>query len=137
MSNIKTSVQTIYTYETTDGATFDSLEEAKVWQKMIDNVSTISMYDSYFRPTKHVDSCFYIHLETHEQVEAFLIKCRAEYLPVRGIKGIGHYYYDEQDDEYVLIEDKISHLQGIIQEMANRPVDQITINEFLMENKDV
>lgn len=116
MSELKIITHTTYTYETSDGREFDDELEAKGWQKQLSLIEGVCMFDSKFKPTKEIESVFYIHIKTKEQAEAF--NSMQEYFGIcaSGV-GVGYYYYDEISDSYVNVELQIKELHNIIDKL--------------------
>ena len=116
MNELKIIKHATYTYETSDGREFDDEIEAKEWQNQLLAIKNACMLDSKFRPTKEIDSVFYIHAKTKEQVEAF--NSMQEYLGICArIDGVGYYRYDEISDSFVNVELQIKELQSIIDKL--------------------
>jgi hypothetical protein len=117
MPELKILTHTTYTYETSDGRTFDDdREAAEHWQQSLDNLSGITMLDSKFNKTLRHDEAFYVHIKTWEQQEAFealqLYEGMGAHIPKPGF-----WYYDECTDSYVNIAEEINKLQDMISKL--------------------
>ena len=113
MSDIKITKHTIVTYETSDGKEFDCKKEAMEWQKHLCNIEDICMLDNNYKPTKNLDSAFFVYAKTTEQAEAFnAIQADTGY--IAGLPSAGFYRYDEIADEYIEIKSEIEKLQHYI-----------------------
>ena len=110
MSKIK--VHTYHTYETTDGRSFDDVSDAANWQKVLDVFSEITMLDSNMEPTRDVDSAFYVHIRTCEQLKAFNAMQKYEGLRTE-IPDLGVYLYEDRSDDFLSIEAEINRLKDI------------------------
>ncbi len=116
MAELKVITHTTYTYETTDGREFDDAQEAEAWQQAIDNIKKISMLDHKFKPTTDVTEAMYVHIKTHEQLEAFDAMQAYEGLAAQ-IRAVGYYYYDDISDEYINVKKELDRLQSIIESL--------------------
>ena len=117
MPELKILTHTTYTYETSDGRTFeDDREAAEHWQQSLDNLSGITMLDSKFNKTSHHDEAFYVHIKTWEQQEAFEALQVYEGMGAH-IPKPGFWYYDECADSYVNIAEEIDKLQDMISKL--------------------
>lgn len=116
MKELKIIKHTTYTYETSDGREFDDEIEAKEWQEKLSVIENVCMLDSDFRPTKEIDSVFYIHTNTKEETEAF--NSMQEYFGIcASLDGVGYFRYDEISDSFVNVELQIKELQSIIDKL--------------------
>jgi dsDNA-binding SOS-regulon protein len=112
MADLKIITHTTYTYETTDGRSFDNKPEAEAWQNALDNADTIVMLDSRFNLTTEVEMAYHVFVKDQEQVDAFNVK--QEDLGIASIiPEPGYYYYDEVLDEYISVDKEIERLLGI------------------------
>lgn len=110
---LKIITHTTYTYETSDGREFDDKNEAKNWQKILSSLEPVQMLSSNYKPTKEIESAYYVCVETIEQVEAF--NMMSGYLGMYArIREVGYYRYDEKIDDFVNVESEIESLQHII-----------------------
>lgn len=112
MADLKIITHTMYTYETTDGRSFDSRSEAESWQRALDGAEAIVMLDSDFRPTSEVDTAYFVYLKDKEQVDAFNAK-QEDFGITTTIAEPGYYYYDEVPDEYINIDKELEQLYDI------------------------
>lgn len=101
------------TYTTTDDRKFNDKKEAEAWQEVLDTYETIIKVNSKFEPTKDVDETWYIRIDTKEQQEAFNAISRYNGFTNR-VKGLGHYYYDNNADEFISIHEQMQWLQKIL-----------------------
>ena len=103
-----------YIYETTDGRDdFATEAEAIAWQNVLDTYKSIIKLDSKFEPTDENDEAWFVRIDTDEQVEAFNAICRYNGFSGR-IKGLGHYYYDSNTDDFISIHEEMQWLQKIL-----------------------
>jgi hypothetical protein len=112
MQELKIKTHTTYTYETSDGREFEDEQEAKAWQQALEDIKTIAMFDSKFKPTTEVDSAYYVHIKNHTQLRAFAAIQNYEGF-CADIPDLGCWYYDEVSDDYVNIESEIDRLKDI------------------------
>lgn len=112
MTDLKIITHTTYTYETSDGRTFDNKSEAEAWQKALDNSDKIIMLDSKFNLTGEVEMAYFLFVRDQEQVDAFNTK--QEDIGIASIvPAPGYYYYDEVPDEYINVDSEIDKLLDI------------------------
>lgn len=104
-----------YSYETSDGKEFGSKAEAMEWQKQLNLFQTLCMLDADYKPTKDINSAFYVYAKTKDEAEAFDEMARIEYGFCATIGGTGWYRYDDISDSYIDIELEIEKLQHIIE----------------------
>ena len=112
MADLKIITHTTYTYETSDGRSFDNKHEAETWQKALDNADKIAMLDSKFNLTDEVEMAYFLFVSDQEQVDAFNTK--QEDLGIASVvPEPGYYYYDEVPDEYINVDKEIERLMNI------------------------
>jgi dsDNA-binding SOS-regulon protein len=112
MTDVKIITKTTYTYETSDGRTFENKREAEVWQKALDNTANIVMLDSKFNLTDEVEMAYFLFVSDQEQVDAFNTK--QEDIGIASVvPEPGYYYYDEVPDEYINVDKEIERLMNI------------------------
>lgn len=112
MSNSKITTETTYTYITTDCRKFDDYPEAEEWQGYLSTVDGIRMLDYNFEPTKIIAHADYVCIITEDQKEAFN-KVSSHY-GLSEIDKVGYHLYNEDEDCYENIDNKIRRLQTII-----------------------
>ena len=115
MEELKTTVHTHYTYETSDGKEFDNKQEAMKWQKHLNIFKTICMLDVNYKPTIDIELAIYVYAKTKEQAEAFNAVLVEYFGYGAKLDGAGSYRYDDVSDSYVDIELEIEQLQDIIE----------------------
>ena len=91
---------------------FSSKHEAAAWQAALDSIEQINMLSSKFERTLDLESCYYVHLESESQVDAFNLM-EKDYGFTAKIMEPGYYYYDEVSDEYLNIDVEIKRLLDI------------------------
>lgn len=113
MRDLKVKKHISYTYETSDGQKFDDKKEATKWQEHLYNIEDMCVLDSEYKPTKKIESAFYVYAKTSEQAESFnAIQIENGYGAL--LLSAGFYRYDSISDSYVEIETEIAKLQHII-----------------------
>lgn len=112
MAKVKVKKHINYTYETTDGRSFNDDKKAHLWQKVLDNIDETIMFNDNFTRTKNVDEAFYVHIKNQDQLEAFAAKQQDEGL-FGTISEIGYWYYNENLEEYINIDSEITRLMDI------------------------
>ena len=116
MSEVKIITHTTYTYETSDGREFDYAQEAEAWEKALSNIKNVAMLDAKFRPTTEVSSAFFVHIKTHDQLDAFS-EIQAYEGMCAEIREVGYHYYDECTDTYLNIGKELKRLHDIIDKL--------------------
>lgn len=116
MSNVKTISVLVEHYETTDGQIFQVKSEAEKWQEMLDGMSNIIMLTEKFEVTKEPERCYRVYLDSYKEVDAFrAYQYDTVGTPLPEIVHPGHYFYDENKDQYVHIETELDRLERIIE----------------------
>lgn len=115
MNNIKTVKKTIDVYETTDGKQFSIYSLASAHQNEIDaQVEGILMRDECGDLTTDVRDCYYVELDTDEDIQKFANACRSHGLSVPTCTG--NWFYDSADGEWVEVSSIICNLKKFIKE---------------------
>jgi uncharacterized protein YneR len=114
MSKLKIKTHTTYTYETSDGSEFEDKLEAEAWQEHLEVAKNITMLNSKFCNTMHLDEAIYVHIKNQKQQEAFAALQNYEGMCAQ-ITGPGYWYYDDQTDTYKNAVTERDRLQSIIE----------------------
>ena len=123
MEELKITVHTHYTYETSDGKEFDNKQEAMKWQKHLNVFNTICMLTAEYKPTTDIEDAIYVHAKTQEQAEAFNAITLEYFSFGATLNGTGWFRYDDVSYSYIEIESEIEKLQHIIDVLNKGGVD--------------
>lgn len=118
MADIKIITHKTYTYETSDGCTFDDEQEALEWQKALDDMKGVVMLDDKFNPTSNLYNTYLVHVNTEEELAAFNTASEKE--GIAGLPAVGYYYYDCHTDEYKNAGKELERLLLIINKLDSR-----------------
>ena len=125
MEELKTTVHTRYTYETSDGKEFDNKQEAIKWQKHLNIFKTICMLNAEYKPTTDIEDVIYVYAKTKEETGAFNAMQTEEFGYCTALDSAGWFRYDDVSDSYVDIESEIKKLQHIIDVLNKGGVDNV------------
>ena len=114
MAEIKVKEKVTYTYETSDGCEFETIDEANEWQKVLDTSNKITMLTYSMTNTNNVSDAYYVYVKDYEQVSAFRQLNDNEGCRATSIDAPGYWAYDEGIDDYVNIEEMIDHYNKIL-----------------------
>ena len=131
MSEIKT--RTYYTYETTDGRTFEDLEKAEKWQEVLNTFKTILKLDSSGLVTDELDETFFVELRTMEEVIAFDKICKHECVGTLPMSLTGTWHYEKT--KWVHIESQMNYYKNIkkMLQKARKPFEEVLKDEGLYD----
>lgn len=117
MADFKIKTHTTYSYETSDGRTFDDPEAAETWQEALECIKKVVMLDNKFNRTDSISSAFYVHIKTHEQLDAFQEIGAYEGI-CADIRSVGFYYYDDCEDTFINIEKEIDRFKTMMTKLC-------------------
>lgn len=117
MAELKVKKRIEYTYETSDGREFEDKDEAMEWQKHLCNIEAMLFLDFDYKPTRDLDSVYYVYAQTIEQANSFNATVHEYFGYGAELPSAGFFRYDEIADEYVDVEGEIEKLQHIIDKL--------------------
>lgn len=114
-------MQIKYTYISDDGEEFETEEECLEHEKTIDSASSVLMIDSRElvitdkEPSTAYEKAIYLYIFDTKRARAFLDWIHGEtgYSIPENAKAGELYYYDESDNEYKELSEKIKELEGL------------------------
>lgn len=110
----KIIVHKIEKYETTDGKTFTDLEDAKRWQKYLDDFENLVMLTEKLEQTKKIENAIYIIAKTQADCDCYnSMNNDSGYSERYNLISPGYYMFSDSDDRYVNIDNKIKELNHI------------------------
>lgn len=98
-------------YIAEDGKVFDNEDSCELYEMQLLE-KRFKMYDIDVSEVSDIESCFYVKLDTQEDVDAF--KTCGDYndMIIAGLQGPGVYFYNENDYEWINLTKIMSKLEA-------------------------
>ena len=98
-------------YIAEDGREFENEGSCELYEMQLLE-KRFKMYDIHVLETNDIESCFYVKLDTQEDVDAFITCDAYNDMTTDGLEGPGVYFYNEHDYKWTNMTEIMSKLEG-------------------------